>query len=170
MATVGANVTSYTDTGLSDWITFCYRVNAYNSAGTSPFTPEACKTTPTAAATFNFSLAHGGDKSVTQGQSVSNVITATLTSGPTQSVSFSTAGFPAGSTASYTTSTSCNPTCSRTLNIAIPSATPTGTYAITVIGSGGGVIKTITFNLAVTATTVSGASGNRGSRSRRSRR
>jgi hypothetical protein len=158
---VGANVTAYTDSGLSAGTTLCYRVRAYNSAGNSAYTPEACKTTPTTSTTgssFNFSLAHAGDKSVTRGQSVSNVITASLTSGSSQSVSFSTAGFPAGSTASYSSSSSCNPTCSRTLTIATSSSTPTGTYSITVIGSGGGVMKTISFNLTVTSGTVSGTS------------
>jgi Divergent InlB B-repeat domain len=45
-ATVGANVKTYVDTGLPGTTTFCYRVRAYNSAGKSAFTPEACKTTP----------------------------------------------------------------------------------------------------------------------------
>jgi hypothetical protein len=45
-ATVGANVRSYVDSNLPSGTTFCYRVRAYNSAGNSAFTPEACKTTP----------------------------------------------------------------------------------------------------------------------------
>jgi PKD repeat protein/subtilisin family serine protease len=42
---VGANVTSYSDTGLSPGTTYCYQVRAYNSAGTSDFSNEACATT-----------------------------------------------------------------------------------------------------------------------------
>jgi hypothetical protein len=45
IATVGANVTSYKDTGLSAGTTYCYRVKAQNSAGDSGYTNEACKTT-----------------------------------------------------------------------------------------------------------------------------
>src|SRR5262245_5181966 len=44
IATVGANVTSFTDVGTSDGITYCYRVSAYNASGTSAPTNEACAT------------------------------------------------------------------------------------------------------------------------------
>jgi Concanavalin A-like lectin/glucanases superfamily len=102
-------------------------------------------------AAFNFSLSNGGNQSVTQGQSVASTITASLSSGSSKAVSFSTAGLPAGATASYTTSTSCNPTCSRTLNIATAASTPAGTYTVSVTGAGGGVTKTTSFSLSVTA-------------------
>jgi hypothetical protein len=49
IASVGAGVTSYTDAGLADATTYCYRVNAFNSAGNSPYAPEVCGTTPAAA-------------------------------------------------------------------------------------------------------------------------
>ena len=150
-AIVGVNVKSYVDIGLPGATTFCYRVRAFNSAGSSAFTPEGCKTTPGGAPTFDFSLAHGGNKSVTRGQSVSNVITATLISGSSHSVFFLTSGLPTGATVSYATSNSCNPTCSRNLNIATSSSTPTGTYPITVTGTGAGVAKIATFNLTVTS-------------------
>jgi hypothetical protein len=100
---------------------------------------------------FNFSLTNSGNRSVTQGQSVASTITASLSSGSSQAVSFSTANLPTGATASYATSTSCNPTCSRTLNIATSASTPTGTRTITVTGTGGGVTKTTSFSLAVTS-------------------
>src|SRR5262249_8536705 len=45
IASVGANITSYTDSNLMNSTTYCYRVNAFNSAGTSPYSPEACATT-----------------------------------------------------------------------------------------------------------------------------
>ena len=150
-AKVGANVTTYVDTGLPAATNFCYRVRAFNSAGDSAFTPEACKTTPTGTPpqAFDFSLAHGGNKSVTRGQSVSNVVTATLISGSSQSVSFSTSGLPSGATASYASSNTCNPTCSRDLTIATSASSPTGTFPITVSASGGSVTKSATFNLTV---------------------
>src|SRR3990170_3323449 len=45
-ATVGANVTSYIDSGLTSGTIFCYRLLAYNVAGDSAYSNEACGTTP----------------------------------------------------------------------------------------------------------------------------
>jgi hypothetical protein len=42
IAIVGANVTSYNDSGLVDGDTYCYRVLAFNAAGSSPYSNEAC--------------------------------------------------------------------------------------------------------------------------------
>ena len=42
IASVGANVTSYTDSTVSAGTTYCYQVAAFNSAGQSAKTPEAC--------------------------------------------------------------------------------------------------------------------------------
>jgi hypothetical protein len=44
IATVGANVTSYRNASLIDGTTYCYRIRAYNSAGSSPYSNEACGT------------------------------------------------------------------------------------------------------------------------------
>jgi len=46
IATTGADVTSYSDTGLSVSTTYYYRVYAYNSVGNSPYSNEASVTTP----------------------------------------------------------------------------------------------------------------------------
>jgi len=54
IATVGANVTSYTDGGLPDATTYCYRVQGFNTAGSSGYSNEQCATT--AAATTSFTL------------------------------------------------------------------------------------------------------------------
>src|SRR2546427_8111919 len=86
--------------------------------------------------TFDFSLTNGGSKSVTQGASVSNTISATLVSGTTQSASFSAAGLPTNATASFLPAT-CSPTCSTTLTISTTASTPTCTFTITVTGTGG---------------------------------
>ena len=42
IATVAANITSYSDLGLIDGDTYCYRVFAFNGAGRSPYSNEAC--------------------------------------------------------------------------------------------------------------------------------
>src|SRR5574341_248159 len=40
IASVGANVTSYTDATVVAGTTYCYRVSAFKTAGNSPYTPE----------------------------------------------------------------------------------------------------------------------------------
>jgi transcriptional regulator CtsR len=45
IATVGANVTSYSNSGLSTSITYYYRVRAYNAVGNSDYSNEASATT-----------------------------------------------------------------------------------------------------------------------------
>ena len=42
IAAVGENVTSYVDSNLPEATNFCYRVNAFSSAGASPYTSVAC--------------------------------------------------------------------------------------------------------------------------------
>jgi hypothetical protein len=44
IATVGVNVTTYIDTNLTDGATYCYRLAAFNSAGTSAYSAEGCAT------------------------------------------------------------------------------------------------------------------------------
>ena len=42
IATVGVNITSYTDTNLTDGATYCYRLAAFNSVGNSAYSPDGC--------------------------------------------------------------------------------------------------------------------------------
>ena len=49
LATLPANQNSYTDTNLANGTTYCYRVRAFNSIGGSPYSNEACATTPVSA-------------------------------------------------------------------------------------------------------------------------
>lgn len=53
VGTTVSNVASYTDSGLADATTFCYRVRAYNSAGDSGYTNVACSSTTTATLTVS---------------------------------------------------------------------------------------------------------------------
>lgn len=46
ITTVGRNITTYSDTGLSPNTTYCYRVRAYNTAGYSDYSNTSCATTP----------------------------------------------------------------------------------------------------------------------------
>ena len=42
LATVGSNVTSYTDSGVTNGTVYCYRVRAFNASGTSTPSNQAC--------------------------------------------------------------------------------------------------------------------------------
>jgi Sulfatase/Bacterial Ig domain/Domain of unknown function (DUF4976) len=97
---------------------------------------------------IDFSLSNAGNKSVNQGKSITNTITATLVSGTTQAVSYSVSGLPSNATATFTP-TACQPTCSTTLKIITSISTPMGTYNIVVTGTGGGITQTTSFNLTV---------------------
>src|SRR5207245_1520762 len=46
IATVGPGVTSFADSGLASATTYCYRVQAFNVAGDSAYSNQACGTTP----------------------------------------------------------------------------------------------------------------------------
>ena len=65
IATVGANVTSYADSGLADGTTFCYRVRAFTSATDSAYSNEACVTTPSTNSTLTVTKAGTGSGTVT---------------------------------------------------------------------------------------------------------
>jgi hypothetical protein len=51
IATVSANVQTYTDTGLNSGSTYCYRVRAFNSVGSSAPSNTGCTTAPTTTST-----------------------------------------------------------------------------------------------------------------------
>lgn len=46
LASVGANVTTYTDSAVQEGVTYCYRVDASNSAGKSAYSNTASRTVP----------------------------------------------------------------------------------------------------------------------------
>ena len=106
--------------------------------------------TVNAAPTFDFSMANGGNKSVVQGQNVTNSITSTLSTGSTSNVTFTASGLPTGVTAAFSP-TSCSPTCSSTLTLTASGSATVGTSTVTVTGTSSTVTRTTTFSLTVTA-------------------
>ena len=101
------------------------------------------------AAPFNFNLsASPSSGSVIQGESVSTTITTYLISGVTREVSFSASGLPSGVTAIFSPA-NCNPFCNSTLNIVANATTPTGTYNITIIATGAGITRSMTYVMSV---------------------
>ncbi len=126
---------------------------------------QVTATTSTANASFGFSLANSGDKSVVAGSSVTNSISATLSSGNPQSAFFSVSGLPPGATGVFS-SPSCNPTCSTVLTVNTNGSTPAGNFPITITSTGGSVTRTTIFTLSVTlalnvvTSPITSASGN----------
>ena len=113
-------------------------------------TTSQSTTVNVASSVFDFTLSNGGNKSVTQGSSVTNSVTATLSSGTSQSTGFAVSGLPSGATTSFSP-TACSPTCSITLTINTLSSTPTGNSTVTVTATAGSITKTSTFTLTVNA-------------------
>lgn len=95
---------------------------------------------------FDFSLSNGGNLSVVGGSSIKTSISATLTSGSSQSISFSVAGLPTGAAASFS-SLSCKPTCSSTLTINALANVASGTFPISVKATGGGITRSTSLYL-----------------------
>jgi hypothetical protein len=119
---------------------------AGNQATAAPVTVTVSNTSTT----FDFSISNGGNKAATQGQSTSNTVTATLSSGTAQTVSFAASGLPSGATASFSPA-SCVPTCTSTVTIATSTSTPTGSYTVTITGTAGTLSHSTSFTLTVSA-------------------
>ncbi|HEV2119762.1 MAG TPA: PKD domain-containing protein [Candidatus Bathyarchaeia archaeon] len=87
---------------------------------------------------------------VVAGSGTTASLSATLTGGASQSVSFVVTGQPAGTTVTLAP-TSCALSCTSQVNVVTTSAALAGTAAITITGTAsGGLIKTTAFNLKIT--------------------
>jgi hypothetical protein len=112
--------------------------------------------------------------SVAQGTFGTSTITTSVSGGFNSALGLSASGLPTGTTAAFSpTSIGAPGAGSSTLTLTTSASTPTGTYPITVTGSGGGKTHTTTVNLTVTTggggvttltngqlVTVSGATGS----------
>ncbi|HEY2923209.1 MAG TPA: InlB B-repeat-containing protein [Candidatus Binatia bacterium] len=89
IVSLGPNVTSYTDSALADATAYCYRMNAFNSAGSSDYSDEVCGTTPSLPSppqTFVLTVSSQGSGTITSnpaGISCGSNCAATVTSGTT---------------------------------------------------------------------------------------
>ena len=65
VASVGSNVRTYTDASLASSTTYCYRVNAFNTAGNSAYTNEICGTTLADSFALNVGRSGTGNGTIT---------------------------------------------------------------------------------------------------------
>ena len=108
---------------------------------------------------FDFSVSNGGTIVVVQGGSGSTTISVTLLGGPSTSVGLScTSGLPSGASCSFLPP-SGSATFTSSLTITTSSATPTGSYTVTVIGTGGGISHSTQISLNVILPIMSGGGG-----------
>ena len=59
IATLGPTVTTWVDTQVTEGTTYCYELNAVNTAGTSPFSNQAGRTVPFVAPSAQTGLSVG---------------------------------------------------------------------------------------------------------------
>src|SRR5262249_38082758 len=143
IGSVGANVTSYSDTGLTAGTTYYYRVRAYDSAGDSTYSNTANDVARGAAASFSLSA----PTSATAGTSFHFTVTALDSFGHTATgyagtVKFSSSDSQAALPANYTfTSTDAGVhTFSATLKTAgSQSLTASDTVTSSITGSQSGI-------------------------------
>ena len=104
-------------------------------------------TTVTLVVNADFSLsASPTSRTIGQGQSATYTITIKALNGFTGPVTFSVSGLPSGSTTGF----SPNPaTTSSVLTVNTGGGTPPGTYTLTISGTGGGKVHTVTVKLVV---------------------
>jgi hypothetical protein len=142
IASVGANVVTYTDSNLMAGGTYCYRVNAFNAAGVSDFTLEACATVPVEVQfyTLNILKAGTGTGTVTAlgincgsdcSETYSSDTIVALTATPASGSTF--AGWSGTGCSTGTVTMSTNRTCTATFNLE-----PVSSFSLTVAKAGTG--------------------------------
>src|SRR3990172_4467423 len=139
IATVASNVTSYTDGALLNATIYCYRVQAFNTAGRSGYSNEQCGTTAAATTSFTLTVSKSGTGTGTvtgTGINCGADCTEVVASGTSVIL---TAAAASGSTFAGWTGTGCstgtvtlngNITCTATFNL--------NTFTLTVSKSGTG--------------------------------
>jgi hypothetical protein len=150
--------TSYTDSAVTNGITYYYVVSAAysanpNAGGESADSGEA---SAMAQASPSFSIAASPSSlSVQQGSNGSVSINTSALNGFNNGVALSVSGLPANVTPTFTPASIAAPgSGSSTLNFAVGASAATGTYTLTVTGTGGGVTKTTPVTLTITASAV----------------
>jgi Divergent InlB B-repeat domain len=146
---LGANAGSHVDTNLPDATTFCYRVNAYNSTGSSGYSNEGCATTASVTPSIyllSVSKAGTGSGTVTAtGINCGSDCSESVASG-TQVALAATAA--SGSTFAGWTGTGCGSTVTVTGNMTCTATFNLSTFTLTVAkaGTGSGTVTATGIN------------------------
>ncbi|OLB32846.1 MAG: hypothetical protein DMG41_02405 [Acidobacteria bacterium] len=148
----GIASTSYTNTGLTNGITYYFRVAAVNASGTSGQSNQASATPNAPPPGSDFSLsASPNSVGVTRGSSARSTITITRQNGFNSGVTLSASGLPSGVTASFNPITVNPPTTSSTVTFTASSNAAGGTFTVTIKGTStsGTLSHTTTIRLTV---------------------
>ncbi len=146
IAQVGTNITSFIDMTVTAGTTYCYWVRAFNTAGNSAYSNEACATAATVS--FTLTVAKNGNGTVSSSpagiscgsdcsQTYTSVTSVTLTATPASGYAFS--GWSGGGCSGTGTCTLLINT--NTSVTATFSATAPTTYTLTVAKVGSGTVR-----------------------------
>jgi kumamolisin len=127
-----------------------YTITVSGTGGGTTHTATVALTVTTAASgTFTISVSPSSGY-LDQGQSGYAVVTTAVSGGFDSTITFSASGQPSGVTVSFSPASIAAPGSGTTdMNITVSRSAKTGTYPITVTGTGGGVTKTTTLSLQV---------------------
>ena len=149
LASVGINVNSYIDSSLLDNTTYCYRVQAFNAAGSSGYSNAGCATTAAATPSYTLTVSKSGtgtgrvtatgiscgaDCSEVYTSGTSVTLTATAASGSTF------AGWSGTGCSEGTVTVNESMTCTATFNLITYALTMSVVGEMTTAGSAGGQV------------------------------
>src|SRR5207302_1277844 len=144
--------TSYTNTGITNGITYYFRVAVVNASGTSGQSNQA-SATPTAPPPVPNYSPSASTNSLGDGRASNarNTITITRQNGFNSGVTLSASGLPTGVTASFNPITVNPPTTSSTVTFTASSNAAGGTFTVTIKGTStsGTLSHTTTIRLTV---------------------
>lgn len=103
---------------------------------------------PTTTNAFDFAISSGGSMMVAAGESTWTTIQVSLRSGSPQKVTLSISGLPSGVPATLSLPYG-SPSFTSICTIMTSPVTPVGSYAVTLVGMGGGVTHSVMFTLVV---------------------
>jgi uncharacterized protein DUF1800/purple acid phosphatase-like protein len=138
--------------GLSPDTLYHYRVKSTDGAGNPSTSGDLTFTTTKSTPKIDFALsANPTNVNVTRGLTANSAITITRTGGFADAVALSATGLPSGVTATFSPASTTGG--GSALTLAASSTAATGTANVTISGAGGGLTRSTTFVLTVTAPT-----------------
>ncbi len=150
IAAPGSGTSSATFTVASTTVTGTYPITITGTGGGITHTATVTLTvTAAASGTFTISVSPTSGY-LYRGQSGYAVVTTTVSGGFNSAIALSATGVPSGVTASYSPASIAAPgSGSAHFNLTVSRTAPTGTYPITITGTGGGVTKSTTLTFEV---------------------